>query len=269
MRTTRILTLAFTLSALLAAAPLSAADAPFEEEEKGDTIYLKNGRSLTGIVLQEGRKTIKLQTEGGPVVISQAQIKSIDHAPKEALDALKAAWASRRAELKSQKKALDEEREKRFKEYGEWVEDGQKRKALEHKEGEVAIQRDPESGSILVQALLNNDVKATLVLDTGAVVTIVSKSLGKRLGVDVETDRGKDVGEMHLPGGKTAKARMFILKSLSLDGIEEKDVATAVLLEENEHLGFKDGLLGRSFLNKFNIRLDPKAMKMTLKKINW
>lgn len=268
----RILTLTLALSlSLLILASLHVAGAPdaFPAEEKpGDTIYLNNGRSITGIVSKEGKNAVELETVSGAVVINRAQIKRIERAPSEELSALRDSWAARHSALKSQEKASEEARQKRFKDYGEWVEEVQSKKAPEQKEGEVAIRRDPESRSILVEALLNNDVKATLILDTGASVTVVSKSIGKRLGVDVETDSGNDVGEMHLAGGKTVKARMVILKSLAIDGIEEKDVAAAVLLEEKEHLGFKDGLLGRSFLNRFNIAIDVQAMKMVLRKIN-
>ena len=42
----------------------------------------------------------------------------------------------------------------------------------------------------------------------------------------------------------------------------------AILIEEEQGMGFKDGLLGMTFLNKFNLKIDLKNMKVVLEKIN-
>jgi predicted aspartyl protease len=42
----------------------------------------------------------------------------------------------------------------------------------------------------------------------------------------------------------------------------------AVLLEDNADKNVKDGLLGMSFLNRFNVKIDLKEKKMTLLKMD-
>lgn len=254
---------AFAIFIILASRPVSAAG------PEGDVVYLKSGGSIAGIVLKEGKGAVEIETEGGSVVVSRAQIARIERAPSQALEALRADWEESRSALKAHAKESEAEREKRFKEYGEWVEEARRKKeASELGENEVPILRDPDSKSIVLETVLNGDTNAMLILDTGAAITVLSKEVGRRLGVDVMTDKGNDVGELHLAGGKTVRARMAILKSLRVGGIEERGVAAAVLLEDDGRLGFKDGLLGRSFLGRFNINIDMQKMKMTLQRLN-
>jgi clan AA aspartic protease (TIGR02281 family) len=240
----------------------------FAAGDEADIVYLKNGGSVKGIISKEGASNVEIETSAGMITIGRPQIQSIHHAPPEALDELRDQWKHRQATLKRREKISAEERDKRFKAYGEWTREEARLKAeANREEGEVRIARDPDTKSVLVDVLLNGDVKATLILDTGASIVVLPKRFGDKLGIDTTTTEGKDVIELHLAGGKVVKARMFALKSLNVQGIDEKDVTAAVILEDAEHLGSKDGLLGRSFLNKFNIKIDAEKMLMTLEKI--
>ena len=133
--------------------------------------------------------------------------------------------------------------------------------------GEAAISRDPDSESVLVEAVLNNETKAVLVVDTGAEMVVLSKQIGEKMGVDVSTDTGRGIIDLHLAGGKTVKARATTIGTIDVEGVVAKDVAAAVLLEDKGSVGFRDGLLGRSFLNRYNISIDLKKMKMVMEEL--
>ena len=237
-------------------------------EDNADTIYLNNGRSVSGIISKESTANVELETSSGAVVINRADIQNIHHASAEALIELKNKWAEHQIDLKAQEKTFEEERENRFKAYGEHIKEETERKAKEtREEGEVKIVREPHSNAVVVSTVLNDNVTAMLIVDTGANIIVLSKRIGEKLGIDMSTDSGKNLTELHLPGGQSAKARTIVLKSVKIQGIEEKDVLAAVILEERERPGFKDGLLGRSFLDRFNIKIDLQKMSMVLQKL--
>ena len=54
---------------------------------------------------------------------------------------------------------------------------------------------------------------------------------------------------------------------LEVQGVVAKKVEAAVLLDDTGGLGFGDGLLGMSFLKKFNFKVDQREKKLTLEKL--
>lgn len=243
----------------------------FAAEEDSDIVYLNNGGKVSGIISKEGTANIELETIAGTIAISRAGVKSVHHASPKALDALRDKWEGERLGLKAQEKTSAQEREDRLKAYGEWVKStADNSSGKEREASEVKIVRDPDSNAVLVGAVLNDDVKTVLVVDTGASIVVLSKSVGDKLGIDTSDtpgNAGGDIVQLHLAGGQTVKGRIVILKSLSINGVEEHGIQAAVLLEEKGNIGFKDGLLGRSFLNRFSINIDAKKMTMTLQKL--
>ena len=232
-----------------------------------DVISLKNGGNLSGVIVKEDARAVELSVGGGSVVINRSEIKTIHRAGPEALAQFKDSLEDRQDDLLSKEKALSDERDKRLKDYENWSKQEALRKNNKRRsEGEVGIMRAPGSNAVLVETVLNGDVKAVLTLDTGADIVVLSKRIGEALGIDMSSDPGKDVKELRLAGGKTAKARMIVLKTVDIQGVEEKDVLAAVLLEDSGS-DFKDGLLGRSFLGRFNINIDLEKMRMSLKKL--
>jgi clan AA aspartic protease (TIGR02281 family) len=232
-----------------------------------DVVYLKNGGRVRGIISAEDTNTVELKMGGSCVQLSRSIIKSVYHASPQARAAYEYSSMEMQDRLDSQKKASAEDRAKRLKAYEDWTREETNRKALEQRaEGEVSIAIEPGSKAVLVEAVLNGDVKATLTLDTGADIIVLAKEVGERLGIDMSADNTGDIRELRLAGGKTARARMTMLKTVKIQGIEEKDVLAAVLLE-SVYSGFKEGLLGRSFLGRFNIKIDLEKARMTMQKL--
>lgn len=237
-------------------------------EEGGDIVYFKNGGKVSGIILKEGPSGIQMETEAGTVSIGRADIKSVKRASPEDLLELRNRYDEKRRHLNSMKEGWDAERQKRLEDYAEWQKEVASRQELEALGGgEARILRDPDTKAVLVETVLNGGVKALLTVDTGADIVVLSKRVGDELGIDTETMKGNDVRDLRLAGGKTVKTRMFVLESLNVQGVEEHDVLAAVILGKDAYSGFKDGLLGRSFLGRFNITIDLKKMLMTFEKL--
>ncbi|MCX5666628.1 MAG: TIGR02281 family clan AA aspartic protease [Candidatus Omnitrophica bacterium] len=233
-----------------------------------DTVYLKNGGSISGIIEKEGDDTVEVNTGFGTVTFKKSQIKNIERSSAEESKKMARQWEDEREELKSKEKEFEEARDNRFKgAYENWAEEAKAKRAEEgHVTKQIDIKREPGGKGIIVEVLLNNSVKVNLVLDTGASIIVLSRKAGEKLGVDL-SDTKKDVMEMRLADGSKAMARAVILDSVKIQDVEVKGVMAAILLDEVPTIGVTEGLLGMSFLNKFNLKTDLKNMSMSLEKI--
>lgn len=113
-----------------------------------------------------------------------------------------------------------------------------------------ARQRDDEAAHLLVEATLCRREKCYLILDTGAHSVTLSPALVEVLGLTNRLGEEVDVG---LAGGLRTKGRKLSIPQLSVLGQEATDVE-AVMLEE-PGVGV-DGLLGLTFLRRFNYRIE-------------
>jgi tetratricopeptide (TPR) repeat protein len=105
-----------------------------------------------------------------------------------------------------------------------------------------------------------NNVAGTLILDTGA--TFVSITSRFAVKARVATESGNQV-IMKTVGGK-ASADIGYVNSISVGKAAAFGVTTAVTQDDGEPFGKGvDGLLGMSFLSRFNVRLSPTEVEMT------
>lgn len=113
-------------------------------------------------------------------------------------------------------------------------------------------------GHYMVEVLINGNIRADLIVDTGASMVILSNRLGERLGTLYNTNLPKM--EFHTAGGKV-ETPLFILDSLQLGD------ATVLNLEASTNPNFQgmDGLLGMSFLGEFNVEMDRERSELILK----
>ncbi len=209
-----------------------------------DTIYLKNGRSIDGFIKKEDEDGIELDIGFGTIKFRPSQIERIYKSTSEESDVLRQEWEKNKAA--SEKRAQEEKA----------------RKALEPKK----IELTREQGHIIVDAILNKDVKATLLLDTGASLVVLSNSVAKKLGIEARVDDKANV-ELILADGRKMGAKYAVLKNISVQGVEAEDVPVAFMSEDMEGAAYKDGLLGMSFLNRFNFKVDQKNNKLILERL--
>jgi tetratricopeptide (TPR) repeat protein len=105
-----------------------------------------------------------------------------------------------------------------------------------------------------------NGVAGNLILDTGATFVSITSQFARK--AKVATEPGNQV-IMKTVGGK-ALAEIGYAKSVSVGKAEALGVVTAVHRDDSNPFGNRvDGLLGMSFLSRFNIRLSPTAIELT------
>ena len=233
-----------------------------------DIVNLKNGGSIAGIIEKEDERSVEVDMGFGIVTFKKARIRNIERSSVEESRKMARKWEEKREELKSREKEFEEARDKRFKNaYENWMEDEKAKKALEGRDTkQINIAREPGGKGIIVEVLLNNSVKVNLVLDTGASVIALSRKVGGELGIDL-SDTKKDIMEMRLADGRRTMAKAIILDSVKIQNVEVKNVMAVIMLDQVPAIGVTEGLLGMSFLSKFNLKTDFKNMSMSLEKI--
>ena len=107
-----------------------------------------------------------------------------------------------------------------------------------------------ENGLIVVKARLCDTEEAYFIVDTGATTVTVAFELVDVLGL---TDKLGDEVDLTLAGGLKTKGRKIIIPEISVFGKKATNV-DAVALPPSE-TGI-DGLLGQSFLNCFDYKID-------------
>jgi len=110
---------------------------------------------------------------------------------------------------------------------------------------------------ILVSARINGAGPVTLVLDTGADRTLVSPAALSKVGVSIE---GAYRGLMK---GVTGMSYTDAVWVASVE-VGEAKVGPLLVLAYDAGLRGADGLLGRDFLAKFSVTIDPKEQLVTL-----
>lgn len=213
-----------------------------------DKVYLKNGRSFECIVETETAAAYDLDIGFGKTRLSAAEVARVERYSAEENAALRAFWQEKKSrDQKAQQQRMEQERQSRK------IKAGQSR-----------------GGSIVVEALLNNKVKANLVVDSGAGMVVVSKAIAAQLGVSVPESaklakKDETIIQSVVADGRTVEAKLFTLESVQVQDAKAGNVPAAVILVESG-LQDVDGLLGMSFLNNFKFSLDAKEGVLTLEK---
>jgi clan AA aspartic protease (TIGR02281 family) len=224
-------------------------------ESDADTIYLKNGRSIEGIIKSEDENSVKLDIGIGTVGFKKSEIERITRSSEDESGQIRQKWDKQRLETEERMQKERTEREGRLQEEAEMREHQPKR-----------IEVSEEKGHIFVNAILNKKVNVRLMMDTGASLILITNKVAKELGINT-TYIHKRMLKMELADGRKVDAQFISLKSVSVQGVEVTDVDAAVLLEDIGDIAFKDGLLGMSFLNKFNFKVDQNNKQLILEKL--
>ena len=117
--------------------------------------------------------------------------------------------------------------------------------------------------SMLVDCMINSGTKATLLIDTGASICMLSKKMGEQLKIDTSDPQYRT--KIQIADGSFVPAYYTKLQSLKIQEIEAKDVEAAILLQDlPESVSFKDGLLGMSFLGRYKTHVDYSAKKFII-----
>ncbi|MFA5403131.1 MAG: retropepsin-like aspartic protease [Candidatus Omnitrophota bacterium] len=209
-----------------------------------DKVYLKNGRSLEGIVKSDNGEVVELEVGvSSSVTFRKSEIEKIVKSPETDSSLLRQKWVKRRFEFNKKIAKLQSEKEK--------------------ESSVISFSRDLQG--MTVNVTLNNKVSTSMVLDTGASLVIISKNIAEKLGMDLfgaQPDLKVQVAD-----GRQIDAKRVIIQTMRVQEATANTVEAAVLLGDTGDLGFGDGLLGMSFLKRFNFKVDQKEKKLTLEKL--
>lgn len=233
-------------------------------DASAETIELKNGKEIVAEILKERDDAVVVSKEGGKFIfaVSRDRIKNIRPSTQEEIKrekALKSAPppATKAAVDKEEEKAKKEEIEKyRLERYEQQV------LAAKKARGRIKI-KFSEGRFGVVDATLNGKVTASLLVDTGASLVLISRDIAKRLGIDYTSDEYQRIS-MSLADGRVTTATLVTLDSVEVGSSKVKDVQVAI--PQNPPGGGIDGLLGMTFLKYFHVKLDAKENCLVLEK---
>jgi clan AA aspartic protease (TIGR02281 family) len=208
-----------------------------------DTLYLNNGRHIEGIVKNEGSGIVELEVSGGSVKFKKSEVERIERNAEEETLLMRQKWEKKKIEL--QKKIEKQKTEE------------------ENKPKKVAFYKDGQG--IVVEAKLNNKVQVSLVLDTGASVMLLRKEVAQKLGINL--DNVKPDSSIIVADGRKVNAKYITLDSVKVENVETAKVGAAIILDEIKDIGFRDGLLGMSFLQRFNFKVDQRDKRLILERL--
>ena len=118
------------------------------------------------------------------------------------------------------------------------------------------------TGLILVDAVLNDQVRARMVFDTGANLVVITEELSKKLNQDLSSR--DEVVKLHTNCGEV-EGRTLVIDRIEL-GEARKENVRSVITPNNYAISGFDGLLGLSFLGDFKVTVDYKNGKIILGK---
>lgn len=117
-------------------------------------------------------------------------------------------------------------------------------------------------GHYYVEAWINGLGPLEMMIDTGASLTVLTSEAARRVGIG--PGQALRRVDLQTADGRKHEAALVALASVRVDGAIGTAVPAAVMLEPSRGPEFKDGLLGMSYLSKFNFRIDNRAAQITL-----
>lgn len=225
-----------------------------------DKVFLKNGRSFECLVDTVTDDAYELDIGFGKTRVLKSDVDQLQRYDYTQNQALLDKWQRKKSkDEQDYLSRLEQERKARLAE----------KEAAEHAPRQVKGGQT-SGGHVIVEALLNNKVKARLIVDTGASMVLVSKSIAEQLGIRVPATRyaalrSETIVQSVVADGRTVDAKLFTLDSVQVQDAQAANVAASVVLAEGGAKDF-DGLLGMSFLQNFKFSLDSKNGTLTLEK---
>lgn len=121
----------------------------------------------------------------------------------------------------------------------------------------------PGGAALLVPVYVNGGGPYSFVLDTGATMTCVDRSLAERL--DLPEARGGGVG---VGVGQAGELQLVAVDSLRVGEATAVDMMACSLdLEQLREVGIEvEGLLGLNYLQEFRVTLDFPSRRLTLRR---
>jgi len=102
------------------------------------------------------------------------------------------------------------------------------------------------------------------VIDTGATFVTVKKAFAERAGLKIAGERIK----LNTANG-TVDGLLTQAKSVKVRSLESQKVQLVIQLDDaDDYGGGTDGLIGMSFLSRFDVHMDGKSLRIKPRKSN-
>lgn len=124
---------------------------------------------------------------------------------------------------------------------------------LPSRDGSIIVPLKQDERALMLDASIDHSSNVTLVLDTGATYTSISREVAEQLGYDLEN--GEKIW-VTTANGRVAMPKITI-KSLNLNGFVAHDIE-ATVMDLPPRVPFS-GLLGLSFIKRHRITIDTDA----------
>lgn len=206
---------------------------------RADRVVDRSGREWNGIITAENAGRLSVDLGFDTVSLARADVRSI----RRSTAAERAELARRNAERRAQSQRILRRR------------DGVPRK----------VRAVIEKGHVFAPLRINGR-PLTLLVDSGATLVVLTRAGARKLGIQPEKLAGRL--QMSGTGNRKYTAAYTRLDRVSWDGVELRAVDAAVLLEEDKTPpACKDGLLGQSFLSRYNYKVSPRSGIVELERI--
>jgi clan AA aspartic protease (TIGR02281 family) len=143
---------------------------------------------------------------------------------------------------------------------GEVAETGEEAVTGSSEEVQSIIRFSAASGHMLVPVVINSSNNSTLLFDTGAGITVLSREVAQNLGLRMEP--GKSIKLRTVAAN--VRAQMATLDSITVGDFTKTDFPVAVVDLGSENNKRFDGILGMDFLSTYSIRIDNQTSSIFL-----
>ena len=225
-----------------------------------ETIELKDGKRIVGEVVRETDQTIVISKHDGGFIfaISRDRVANIRESTPEEMKAeaiKRAPPVSGVVQGEDEKKKKGEAEKYRLEMYEKEV------LAAKRARGKIKIKFANDRFGV-VDATLNGKVKATLLVDTGASLVVITREIANKLGLTEDDEKGKLA--LVLANGNITTAAAVTLDSVQVgsSAVNKVDAAVSKTSPGNN----LDGLLGMTYLEHFHVKLDAKENCLVLEK---
>jgi len=140
------------------------------------------------------------------------------------------------------------------------VETGEEVVTESSEEVKSIIRFSATSGHMIVPVVLNGTNNSTMLFDTGAGITVLSRELAQDLGLRMEPGTSIKLRTV----AANVQARMATLDSITVGEFTKTDFPVAVVDLGRENNKRFDGILGMDFLGSYIIRIDNQANNILL-----
>ncbi len=245
-----------------------------------DTIHLKNGNTLEGIIEKETPEAVDVNLGFGSATFLKTEIARVDRSTPDRSQQIWNEWDKNKKEKELRRPVEEAERLRRRAEAERLEKEEEKTKKEKEEYGPKEVRVETKNNQFYVQVLINGKIHAKLLLDSGAGHVLFPRRIADELGIDFGM---LERSSSRVADGRIVECRLSSVGGLEVlnsddlkpTGVKLNNVSVAFtervndIIQEGEGRIFvpDDGLLGMAFLKYFELKLSLEGKKITFQKI--